>query len=222
MTIILTNNEARVIGCLMEKSVTTPDQYPLTLNALTNACNQKSARDPVMSISSGEVQQTARSLESKHVLRTEENFRKQTEKYSHRFCNTPFSDYQFDEAQFAVVCVLLLRGKRTPGEIRANSGRLHTFVDNEAVVAALNSLINKDGEALVAQLPRSAGRRDAEYLHLFGGEMPTVELTERPTQVSETTPAAPIVTVNQAGDAELSERLDALEQEVAELKAVIK
>jgi uncharacterized protein YceH (UPF0502 family) len=134
----------------MEKSVTTPDQYPLTLNALTNACNQKSARDPVMSVPSGEVQQTARSLESKHVLRTEENFRKQTEKYSHRFCNTPFSDYQFDEAQFAVVCVLLLRGKRTPGEIRANSGRLHTFVDNEAVVAALNSLINKDGEALVA------------------------------------------------------------------------
>ncbi len=92
----LSANQARVIGCLMEKSVTTPDQYPLSLNSLTNACNQKSSRNPVMSLAPGAVQHTVRELEDRHLLRVEDNFKRGTEKYSQRFCNTSFSELQFD------------------------------------------------------------------------------------------------------------------------------
>ena len=97
----LDDKEARVIGCLIEKSVVTPDQYPLTLNALTNACNQKSARNPVMHLTQGEVQHTIRDLETKHLVRTDENFKSRTEKYVQRFCNTRYSDFHFDDAQLA-------------------------------------------------------------------------------------------------------------------------
>ena len=127
MSIELNPIEARVMGCLLEKSVVTPDQYPLTLNALTNACNQKSSREPVMSLNTGEVQHAVRALQDKHLITCEENFKTQIEKYTHRLCNTPFSDYQFDQSQFAIICVLLLRGPRTPGELRANSGRRRTL-----------------------------------------------------------------------------------------------
>jgi len=139
----LTDKEARVIGCLIEKSVVTPDQYPLTLNALTSACNQKSSRDPVMNLTQGEVQHTIRELEGKHLVRTDENFKSRTEKYIQRFCNTRYSDFQFDDPQLAIVCLLLLRGPQTPGELRARSGRLHAFADNSAVVAALTSLMER-------------------------------------------------------------------------------
>ena len=163
----LSVNETRIIGCLMEKSVTTPDQYPLTLNALTNACNQKSSRDPVMSLSQGTVQHTVRELENQHLLQVEDNFKRGTEKYSQRFCNTSFSELQFDSAQFAIVCLLLLRGPQTPGELRARSGRLHEFTDNHAVVESLDALNELHSDPLVVQLPRTPGRKDSEYMHLF-------------------------------------------------------
>ena len=147
----LTANEIRVIGCLMEKSVTTPEQYPLTLNALTNACNQKSSREPVMSLSQGTVQHTVRELEDKHLLRVEDNFKRGVEKYSQRFCNTSFSELQFDTAQYAVVCLLLLRGPQSPGELRARSGRLHEFTDNNAVVETLDALNELHSDPLVGQ-----------------------------------------------------------------------
>ena len=111
----LSANQCRVLGCLMEKSVTTPEQYPLTLNALTNACNQKSARTPVMSLAQGVVQHTVRGLEQQHLLRIEENFKRGVEKYTQRLCNSSFSELQFDDAQFAIICLLLLRGPQTPG-----------------------------------------------------------------------------------------------------------
>ena len=106
--------EARVIGCLIEKSIVTPDQYPLTLNALTNACNQKSSRDPVMSLTQGEIQHAIRMLEGKHFVRVEENFKSRAEKYTHRFCNSRYSEQQFDPAQLAIVCLMLLRGPHRP------------------------------------------------------------------------------------------------------------
>ena len=149
MPVQLDDKEARVIGCLIEKSITTPDQYPLTLNALTNACNQKSSRDPVMSLSQGEVQHTIRLLEAKHLVRTEENFKSRTEKYSQRFCNTRYSDLQLGPAEVAIVCLLLLRGPQTPGELRSRSGRLHTFADNADVVTALEGLIHREAGPLV-------------------------------------------------------------------------
>lgn len=166
---ILNQQEARVVGSLIEKSLTTPDQYPMTLNALTSACNQKTARDPVMSMTQGEVQRTIRGLEEKHFVVMEENFKSRTEKYSQRFCGTRYSGHQFDAAQVAVVCLLLLRGPQTPGELRARSARLHTFADNGAVVVTLNSLIEREGEPLLVKLPRTPGRKDSEYMHLFCG-----------------------------------------------------
>ncbi len=210
---ILTADEARVIGCLMEKSVVTPDQYPLTLNALTNACNQKSGRNPVLSLDKGRVQRTARDLGTKHLVRTEENFKSGVEKYLQRLCNTRLSDYQFDEAQFAVICVLLLRGPRTPGEIRANSGRLHTFADNTEVVETLNALMEWEGDPLVVKLPRTPGRKDAEYMHLLCGEL------DLDAYASEAKAAAPAESAGRVGMSELLERVSNLEEEVAELKA---
>ncbi len=223
MPIELNPEEARVIGCLMEKSVITPDQYPLTLNALTNACNQKSSREPVMNLSSGDVQHTIRSLQDKHLVRVEENFKSQVEKYTHRLCNTPFSDYQFDEAQFAVVCVLLLRGPRTPGEIRANSGRLHTFADNDEVVATLQTLTAGEMGQIVTKLPRTPGRKDSEYMHLFGDTPPA---PSAPAPTMERSAPAPQRSAppGQASNAEatgLEDRVARLEQEVADLKATL-
>lgn len=208
----LTKDEARVIGCLMEKSVVTPDQYPMTLNALTNACNQKSGRNPVLSLDKGRVQRTARDLGTKHLVRTEENFKSGVEKYLQRLCNTRLSDYQFDEPQFAVVCVLLLRGARTPGEIRTNSGRLHTFADNAAVVETLNTLMHWEGDPLVVKLPRTPGRKDAEYMHLLCGEV------DLEAYASEAKAAAPAESSSRVSMSELLERVSKLEGEVAELK----
>lgn len=212
----LTANEARVIGCLMEKSVVTPDQYPLTLNALTNACNQKSARNPVLSLEPGTVQRAARDLAAKNFVREEENFRRGVEKYNQRFCNSTFSDYQFDAAQFAIICLLLLRGAQTPGELRARSGRLHTFADNAAVMDALAGLIEREGDALVVKLPRTPGRKDAEYTHLLCGPI-DVEAHAARAQV-----AISSATSARGNVAELEQRVSKLEEEVAELKEHLK
>ena len=208
----LNDAEARVIGCLIEKSVVTPDQYPMTLNALTNACNQKTARNPVMAMTQGEVQNTVRALEYKHLVRTEENFKNRTEKYSQRFCGTRYSGHQFDAAQVAVVCLLLLRGPQTPGELRARSGRLHTFADNDEVVTTLNTLIEREGEPLLVKLPRSPGRKDSEYMHLFSGP---VDIEAHASQVQAFASAGSAARVSMS---ELLERVEKLEAEVAALK----
>ena len=204
--------EARVIGCLIEKSVTTPDQYPLTLNALTNACNQKSSRDPVMSLQPGEVQHAIRELEAKHLVRTEENFKSRTEKYSQRFCNTRYSNLQFDPAQLAIVCLLLLRGPQTPGELRARSGRLHQFADNADVVVALTSLIERDAGPLLVKLPRTPGRKDSEYMHLFTGP---IDVEAHATEAQVTRKSKP---AEKRDDADLADRVQQLETEVAEIR----
>jgi uncharacterized protein YceH (UPF0502 family) len=205
----LTANEARIIGCLMEKSIFTPDQYPLTLNSLTNACNQKSSRDPVMSLDKGVVQHTARELRDKHLVNIEENFKSGVEKYKQRFCNTTLGELQFNPAQFAIVCLLLLRGPQTPGEIRARSDRLHTFSDNAAVVDALNSLIERSNPVVV-KLPRTPGRKDSEYMHLFSGP---VDIDAYATKEIETT------TSGHASESGLEQRVAKLEAEVEELRA---
>lgn len=212
----LTAHEARIIGCLMEKSVVTPDQYPLTPNALTNACNQKSARDPVMSLDQGVVQRTARELGTKHLVSVEENFKSGVEKYKQRFCNTTFSDYQFDPPQFAVICLLLLRGPQTPGELRTRSGRLHAFDDNTAVVDAVSGLIEREGDPLVVKLPRTPGRKDAEYMHLLCGPI-DVE-----AHVVQARAAKAAGTEERVSMSELAQRVSDLEAEVAQLKEKLK
>jgi uncharacterized protein YceH (UPF0502 family) len=210
---LLNEHEARVIGCLIEKQIVTPDQYPLTLNALTNACNQKSSRDPVMSLQPGEVQHTLRVLEDRHLVMTQENFKSRTDKYSQRFCSTRYSDLQLDAAEVAIICLMLLRGAQTPGELRARSGRLHTFEDNAEVVTTLNGLIEREAYPLVVKLPRTSGRKDSEYMHLFGGP---IDIDAHAAAAEASHPAA---SPKQGGVTELTERVERLEQEVAEIKA---
>ncbi|NOX91841.1 MAG: DUF480 domain-containing protein [Gammaproteobacteria bacterium] len=212
----LSANEARVMGCLMEKSVVTPEQYPLTLNALTNACNQKSSRNPVMSLESGVVQRTIRDLQAKHLVRVEENFKNGVEKFTQLLCNTQFGEYQFDSSQFAIVCLLLLRGPQTPGELRARSGRLHTYADNAAVINSLTGLIERDGDSLVVKLPRTSGRKDAEYMHLFSGSI------DIEAHVSQTQTAIDTRTSEQGNMSGLEQRVSKLEAEVAELREQLK
>jgi hypothetical protein len=168
-----------------------------------------------MSLTQGEVQHTIRGLEEKHLARTEENFKSSTEKYSQRFCGTRYSDNQFDPAEVAIVCLLLLRGPQTPGELRARSGRLHNFADNSEVVIALDGLINQEGDPLVIKFPRTPGRKDSEYMHLFSGP---IDIEAR---AQELVAAKPSAGSGQRSIAELSERVTKLEEEVAELKALL-
>ncbi len=209
----LNAEEIRVIGCLMEKAVVTPDQYPLTLNALTNACNQKSSRDPVMALTQGEVQHTTRELESKNLLSVEENFKRGVEKYKQRLCNTGFSELQFSPAEYAIITLLLLRGAQTPGELKSRSGRLHEFADHQAVVDTLNDLIEHEGGALVVKLPRQPGRKDCEYMHLFGGEIDMEEYASRTPSARSSEPGLRELVMD------LQQRVERLEQELSELRA---
>jgi len=171
--ISLTPEEARVLGCLLEKAVTTPDQYPLTLNALTNACNQKSSREPVMALEQGVVARTARALEDRHLVSITEG-KNNVSKYSQRLCNSLLSTFKLSAPEYAVLCLLLLRGPQTPGELRARSTRLHGFAENEDVKTVLQALMDRESGPVVARLPRRPGRKDHEYTHLFGGEVESV------------------------------------------------
>lgn len=210
MEIDLSPEEVRVIGCLMEKAVTTPDQYPLTLNALMLACNQKSSRDPIMHLEQGLVQRTTRALEDKYLLSKREGQRQNVEKYSQRLCNTPMAKFQFSDAQYAIVTVLLLRGPQTPGELRTRTNRMHAFVDNQDVSDVLVNLMEREGGPVVARLPRKPGRQDHEYMHLFAGE---IESAPEQTGVRERSPGAPRVD----RVAELEARVDRLETALREL-----
>ena len=216
LNIELTVNETRVLGCLLEKSVTTPEQYPLTLNALVSACNQKSSRDPVLKLDPGAVQRTVRDLEAKHLATSQENFKSRVEKYTQRFCNTPFADFQFDATQFAVICLLLLRGPQTPGELRSRGGRLHGFADNAAVGDTLQGLLDYEGGPLVARLPRKPGRQDFEYAHLFSG---AIESAPEDTRQVASIPAR---SADQGGRVELEVRITALEHTVEELREAVR
>ncbi len=168
MDIELTINEARVIGCLLEKELTTPDQYPLSLNGLVNACNQKSNRDPLLALTEGEVQATVDGLLKRHLLA--EASASRVTKYKHRFCNTEFGTLRLDPQSLAVLIVMLLRGPQMPGELRSRTNRLCEFSDVHEVQSVLEALMARD-EPLVMKLPREAGRRDSRYGQLFCAEM---------------------------------------------------
>jgi len=165
-----------------------------------------------MALKQAEVHQAIRLLESKHLVRMDENFKSRTEKFTQRFCNTRYSNIQFDDAQLAIVCLLLLRGPQTPGELRARSGRLHSFADNAAVVVSLDSLIEGESEPMLVMLPRTPGRKDSEYMHLFSGAV------DVDAHASQALAAKPARTSNRVDVTELTERLDRLEAEVEALK----
>lgn len=202
MNIELSPVEARVIGCLIEKEVTTPDYYPLTLNSLTAACNQKSNREPVMALSDTDVQQAVDGLIARRLVSDESGFNSRASKFQHRFCNTEFGDLKLSKQEKGITCCLLLRGPQTPGELRTRTNRLAEFSDVKEVEAVLEKMASREEGALVVKLPREPGKRESRYMHLFSGEV-DVE--------SFATAAAPV----QGGD---NERIEALEAEVSALK----
>jgi len=163
----LTLHEARIIGVLLEKEITTPDQYPLSLNALTNACNQKSNRHPVMELEEATVRQALDRLLQRGLVWAKNTAGGRVEKYKQRFCNTEFSSLKLSARQTAIICELLLRGPQTPGELRSRAGRMAPFAHVREVEAALQGLMERDGGPLVAMLPREPGRRESRYRHLF-------------------------------------------------------
>jgi uncharacterized protein len=168
----LTPLEARVIGCLIEKQITTPDQYPLSLNSLTAACNQKSNRDPVLDLAGSEVQETVDGLMKKHLVTDRSGgVGGRVTRYRHRFCNTQFGQLSLAPRELAVICELLLRGPQTPGELRSRASRLAPMQDVSEVEAALQDLASRE-EPLVAQLPREPGKRESRWMQLFTGEAP--------------------------------------------------
>jgi uncharacterized protein YceH (UPF0502 family) len=171
MKIELTPIEARVIGSLIEKQVTTPDQYPLSLNALVNACNQKSNRDPVLELEERIVQQTVDDLGRKHLVVEKSGFGSRVPKYQHRFCNTEYGTLKLDPQELAIVCELLLRGPQTPGELRSRAARMAPFSDVSEIEAALTRLSDREDGPFVTRLAREPGRRDSRYAHLFSGEV---------------------------------------------------
>jgi uncharacterized protein YceH (UPF0502 family) len=168
MNIELSVLEARVIGCLIEKQITTPEQYPMSLNALTNACNQKSNRDPVLQLPETQVQSLIDGLSRKHLLLERSGFGSRVAKYQQRFCNTEFSVFQFTPQERAIVCELLLRGPQTPGELRSRAARMAEFADAGQAEAALEALAHRESGPLVRRLEREPGKREARYAHLFG------------------------------------------------------
>ncbi|MCG8671756.1 MAG: DUF480 domain-containing protein [Pseudomonadales bacterium] len=164
----LTLNEQRVIGCLLEKEITTPDQYPLSLNGLTNACNQKSNREPVLNLSEDDVQATLDALKEKRLISNETGFGSRVVKYRHRFCNTEFGDFSLSGQELGVVCVMLLRGPQTPGELRTRTNRLCEFNDVSEVDSVLGQLAARSDGPFVVRLEREPGKRESRYQHLFG------------------------------------------------------
>lgn len=196
--------EARVIGCLLEKQVTTPEQYPLSINGVVTACNQKTNREPVMTLSEAEVQDQLDKLVKRHYLRTVSGFGNRVTKYEQRFCNSEFGDLKLSTAEVALVTTLLLRGAQTPGELRGRAQRMHEFTDMAEVENTLERLANREDGPFVVRLPREPGKRESRYMHLFSGE---VDLQAAAAQSD-----AP------AADDSLLARVEMLEGEVAELK----
>lgn len=197
----LNAKEARVIGCMMEKQVTTPDQYPLSLNAITLACNQKTNREPVMDLSESEVQQQLDLLLRRHFLRTLSGFGNRVVKYEQRFCNSEFGQLKLSPAEVAVIATLLLRGAQTPGELRTRTNRMHEFNDVSEVEEVLQQLTTREDGPFVVRLPREPGKRESRFMHLFSGQIDAA-----PAEAEE------------ADAGELTERVVRLEAEVAELK----
>jgi uncharacterized protein len=162
----LTTAEARVLGALMEKEVTTPEYYPLSLNALINACNQKSNREPVMELDEETVRQALHGLEDDGLAGRARSADGRVTKYEHWLGEA----FNFSRAETALICVLLLRGAQTPGELRGRTERLHRFEEVTDVLAALQKLMERD-PPLVAMLPRQPGTKESRYAHLLGGDV---------------------------------------------------
>ena len=203
MNIELSPLEARVIGCLIEKQITTPDHYPLSLNALVNACNQKSNRDPLMEVDEPTIQASVDQLARKHFVVEKSGFGSRVPKYQHRFCNTEYGTLKLTPQELAIVCELLVRGPQTPGELRTRASRMASFSEVGQVEAALESLRTREDGPFVVRLPREPARRDSRWAHLFSGAVAVPSIEEQPQAVALSGVAA-----------EMPSRLERLEEQV--------
>ena len=197
---ILTEIETRVLGSLIEKDITTPDYYPLSLNALVNACNQKNNREPVMTLDENSVRDALATLQEKHLAGPAGGADSRVTKFEHRLQEV----YNFDRREIAVLCVLLLRGPQTPGELRGRTERMYYFDALEDVVSTLDRLAQRE-PSLASVLPRQPGTKESRYMHLFSGEAPVLDVGRT---LLPTTPATPAT----------AERITSLEEEVARLR----
>ena len=207
MNLVLNEVEVRVLAALWEKEITTPDYYPLSLNALVNACNQKSNRDPVMSLDEDAVRGALRTLDDNSLSRSVSAADSRVTKYEHRLQEA----FNFDRREAAIFCELLLRGAQTPGELRSRAERMHHFDDLSEVQSALQRLMNRE-PSLVKVLPRQPGTKESRYIHLLSGE---VELaTSLGADVHPAVASRPADDRNHRLEAEVAE----LRREVADLK----
>jgi uncharacterized protein len=198
VTILLNAVEARVLGALVEKETTTPEYYPLSLNALVNACNQKNNREPVMNLDEDAVRQALRGLEDDGLAGPRRGGDSRVTKYEHRLQEV----FNFTRGETAVMCVLLLRGAQTPGELRGRTERMHRFEEIDDVLGTLQKLMQRE-PSLATALPRQPGTKETRYAHLLSGEV----------EASESVPA-----VNSAVAADGDERVAQLEAEIAALR----
>lgn len=203
MTTILNDIEIRVLGALVEKQITTPDHYPLTLNSLTLACNQKNNRNPVTSYTESEVANALESLREKNLTYVFHGSTSRVPKYKHVMPEV----MHLNRAELAVMCALMLRGPQTVGELRGNAGRLYDFSGLEEVDATVNGLIARESEPFVVRLPRQPGQKDARFVHLLAGEPQVTGLAEAPTRARVA--------------ARDNDRVGALETEVESLKSQV-
>jgi len=175
MNIELTLHETRVIGCLIEKEISTPEQYPLSLNALINACNQKSNRDPVLELNDAEVQRVVDGLIKKFHVSEHSGFASRVPKFQHRFCNSTYGTLRFSPQELGIICELFLRGPQTAGELRSHASRLCRFGDVTEVEAVLSQLAQREDGPFVVRLQREPGKRESRYAHLFTGKVISAE-----------------------------------------------
>ncbi len=203
---LLTEIETRVLGSLIEKDVTTPDYYPLSLNALVNACNQKNNRDPVMTLDEETVRTALATLQEKRLAGPAGGADSRVPKFEHRLQEV----FNFDRREIAVVCVLLLRGPQTPGELRSRTDRMYHFETLDDVISTLDRLAQRD-PPLARVLPRQPGTKESRYTHLFSGEPPMSGAAENASAARALSPAT-------AGANSTVDRLTTLEEEVARLR----
>jgi len=211
MQIRLSPLEARVLGVLIEKAITTPDQYPLSLNALTNGCNQKTNRDPVLSLDERAVQETIDGLSKRHLVMERSGFGSRVVKYRHRLFNGEHNPLQLTEQEVAVLCELMLRGPQTPGELRSRAQRLATFTDLGDIETTIELLATRADGPFVVKLPRQPGARESRYCQLLTGE-PDLEA------LAAHAPAA-VAHAEAPPDPALLARVEALENAMAALQA---
>lgn len=207
MNIVLNEIEARVLGALLEKEITTPDYYPLSLNSLVNACNQKSNRDPVMNLDEASVRDALRTLHDNSLARSVSAAHSRVTKYEHRLQEA----FNFDRREAAIFCELLLRGPQTPGELRTRAERMHPFDDLSEAQSALQRLMNRE-PPLVKVLARQPGTKESRYTHLLSGDAkPANSTIERDTAA---TPAKEKIDESSRLSSEIAE----LRRDIAELK----